>query len=70
MAKRGRPAMSPDKKKLTASYSITAEQKYLCEWTAAKLGISASTLIGNIIEKEAKRIAKAQNVKLPEINLD
>lgn len=67
---RGRPRISPEKKKKPVSFTLTAEQRTLCEWTAAQLDISASEMIGKLIEKEAKRVARAKQRPLPNTNLD
>ena len=62
---RGRPRIDPEKKKRPVSFTLTAEQRTLCEWTAAKLDVSASEMIGKLIEKEAKRVAKAKQQPMP-----
>lgn len=61
----GRPAIPPEKKKKPVSFTLTAEQRILCEWTAAQLDVSASEMIGKLIEKEAKRVARAKQRPLP-----
>lgn len=66
----GRKAISPEKKKKPVSFTLTAEQRILCEWTAAQLDISASEMIGKLIEKEAKRIARAKQHPLPDTNAE
>lgn len=62
---RGRPRMDPEKKKRPVSFTLTAEQRILCEWTAAQLDTSASEMIGKLIEREAKRVARAKQRPLP-----
>lgn len=62
----GRKAMNPEKKKKPVSFTLTAEQRILCEWTAAQLDISASEMIGKLIEKEAKRVARTKQRPLPD----
>ena len=64
----GRKAIDPEKKKKPVSFTLTTEQRTLCEWTAAQLGISASEMIGKLVEKEAKRVAKAKQRPLPDMN--
>lgn len=59
----GRKPIDPQKKKRPVSFTLTSDQKKLCEWTAKQLDISASELVGNLIEKEANRISKIK--KLP-----
>lgn len=65
---RGRPRMDPEKKKRPVSFTLTTEQRILCEWTAAQLDISASEMIGKLVEKEAKRVARAKQRPLPDTN--
>ena len=70
MPPRGRPPIDPRRKKRTASYSLSYEQYYLCHWTAAKLQISASEMIGRLIEREEKRVAREKSIDLPQPDLD
>lgn len=62
----GRRAINPQKKKKPASFTLTYEQRVLCEWTATQLDMSASEMIGKLIEKEAKRIARTKQQPLPD----
>lgn len=64
----GRKAINPEKKKKPVSFTLTAEQRALCEWTAAQLDVSASEMIGKLIEREAKRVAKKYQKPLPDTN--
>lgn len=67
---RGRPRMNPEKKKRPVSFTLTAEQRILCEWAAEQLDTSASEMIGKLIEKEAKRVARAKQRPLPDTDPD
>lgn len=67
---RGRPAIDPARKKRSASYTLSATQHYLCHWTAAQLGISASEMVGKLIEREAKRVARAKSLTMPQPDPD
>lgn len=60
--------MNPEKKKRPVSFTLTAEQRVLCEWTANQLDTSASEMIGKLIEKEAKRVARAKQRPMPDTN--
>ncbi len=62
--------MDPEKKKRPVSFTLTTEQRILCEWTAAQLDISASEMVGKLIEKEAKRVARLKTKPLPDTNPD
>lgn len=66
----GRRAIDPQKKKKPVSFTLSTEQHILCEWTAAQLGISASEMIGKLVEKEAKRVARAKQINMPDTNPD
>lgn len=64
----GRKPINPEKKKKPTSFTLTAEQRILCEWTAAQLELSASEMVGKLIEKEARRVARAKQRPLPDTN--
>lgn len=64
----GRKALNPEKKKKPVSFTLTAEQRILCEWAAAQLEISASEMVGKLIEKEARRVARSKQQPLPDTN--
>lgn len=64
----GRKPINPARKKKPISFTVTDEQRTLCEWAAVQLGISSSEMIGRLIQKEAKRISRAKKIPLPDTN--
>lgn len=63
----GRPAINPAKKKRTVSITLTPEQCQLLLWSAAETEQNTSVFIGQLIEREAKRIAKQKQKPLPNL---
>lgn len=64
----GRPAINPAKKKRTVSITLTPEQCRLLLWSAAETEQNTSVFIGQLIEREARKIAKQKQKPLP--NMD
>lgn len=64
----GRPAINPAKKKRTVSITLTPEQCQLLLWAAAETGENTSVFVGQLIEREARKIAKQKQKPLPDLD--
>lgn len=64
----GRPAINPAKKKRTVSITLTPEQCQLLLWTAAEVEQNTSVFVGQLIEREARKIAKQKQKPLPDLD--
>lgn len=64
----GRPAINPAKKKRTVSITLTPEQCQLLLWAAAEVEQNTSVFVGQLIEREARKIAKQKQKPLPDLN--
>lgn len=66
----GRPAINPAKKKRTVSITLTPEQCQLLLWSAAEVEQNTSVFVGQLIEREARKISKQKQKPLPDLDLD
>lgn len=64
----GRPAINPAKKKRTVSVTLTPEQCQLLLWAATETGNNTSVFLGQLIEREARKIAKQKQKPLPDLD--
>ena len=63
----GRPMIDQEKKKRTVSITLTPEQIQLLRWSAAETDENTSVFIGQLIEREARKISKKKQKPLPNL---